>query len=64
MPKFKEIVRDFVAQNNIIITPGLMSHGADMQDVVRFTDPNMENEFKKYHMANAIHFRICRKYTR
>lgn len=64
MPKFKEIVRNFVTQNNIIITPGLMSHGADMQDVVRFTDPNMENEFKKYHMANATHFRICRKYTR
>jgi len=64
MPKFKDIVRDFIIYNNIIITPCLISHGADMQDVVHFTDPNMEEEFKRYHTIKATHFRICRKYLR
>ena len=64
IPKFKDIVRGFVTHNNLILTPNLISHGVDMQDVVHFTDPIMEAEFKNYHRANAVHFRICKKYIR
>ncbi|ACM21161.1 protein of unknown function, DUF3223-containing [Geotalea daltonii FRC-32] len=64
MPKFKDIVAEFISQYKIVISPGLISHGADMQDVVHFTDPNMEADFKKFHKTNATHFRICKKYIR
>lgn len=64
MPEFKDIIRGFISENNLTITTDLMSHGADMQDVVHFTNSELEAAFKKYHATKAVQFRVCKKYLR
>lgn len=62
-PRFREIVRDFIKQYNITISPDLVTHSRDMQYVVRFVDSNIESLFKKYHATKA-HLGMYKKYER
>ena len=62
-PKFREIVRDFIADHNITITPAHITHGSDMQYIARLADPKVEHLFRKYHATKA-HLAIFKKYER
>lgn len=62
-PKFRELVRDFIIEFKINISPDQLSYGSDMQYVVKFEDKNIENLFKKYHAAKS-HLGMFKKYER
>lgn len=63
MPRFRDIVKDFIAEFNITITYDQLSHGSDMQYVVKFADQNIENMFKKYHREKSS-LSMFKKYER
>jgi hypothetical protein len=50
-PKFREIVRNFIAVHKITISPEMISCGSDLQYVVKFKDSKIENLFKCYHKS-------------
>lgn len=62
-PKFRELVKDFISEFNITISPAQLSYGSDMQYVVKFEDKNIENLFKKYHAVKS-HLAMFKKYER
>lgn len=53
IPKFREIVRDFIAENNITISSEIVTSSADMQYTTRFVDLKIKNLFVRYHTAKA-----------
>ncbi len=53
IPKFRDLVKDFIEVNNISISPEMITHGTDMQYVDRFADSHVENLFKNFHTDRA-----------
>ena len=52
-PRFRDIVKEFISEFNIVISPKQISHGADMQYVVKFADSELEELFKKFHTKQS-----------
>lgn len=63
VPKFKDIVNDFVATYKITISDLLVTPSSDMQYVSKLTDANMEILFKEYH-AKRAKLAMFKKYIR
>jgi hypothetical protein len=62
-PSFQEIVKNFIAENNITITPDLVTRSVDMQYVTSLVDSNIESLFKIYHASKA-NLEMFKKYER
>jgi hypothetical protein len=62
-PSFREIVRDFIADNHITIISTMLTHGTDMQYIVKFADLGVESLFKSYHTAKS-NLAMFKKYSR
>lgn len=62
-PSFREIVRDFISDYNISVSPTQLTHSSDMQYVTKFADSTIENLFIKYHATKA-HLAVFKKYER
>lgn len=52
-PRFKDIVRDFIALRGLKVTASLMTPAENDQYVTRFIDPLMEQDFIQYHGSVA-----------
>ena len=52
-PKFREIVAGFVQEYQLTMSPSLITHGHDLQYVVRLADKQMELLFRRHHSAKA-----------
>ncbi|MBI5656730.1 MAG: DCL family protein [Geobacter sp.] len=62
-PKFREIVSDFITENNITISPEMVTSSADMQYATRFVDLKIKDLFVRYHTARA-NLAMFRKHER
>ena len=63
LPRFRDIVKNFISEFNIIISPIQISHGSDMQYVVEFADSGLKKLFDKYH-AEKSNLAMFKKYER
>lgn len=63
MPKFREIVMNFIKKHKININSELVTRGKDMQYIVKFADNNIENLFKTYHDSESK-LAMFKKYVR
>ncbi|NOZ10874.1 MAG: DCL family protein [Gammaproteobacteria bacterium] len=62
-PRFRDIVRDFISENEIKVTSSLLVESEDMQYSSELSDSSMKSEFKAFH-ANVANLEIFKKYER
>ena len=63
IPRFRDIVKDFILKYNITVSPLLFRESSDMQYVVEFADSELEELFKKYHTKKS-NLAMFKKYER
>jgi len=53
IPKFQDIVKNFILKNNIEITASMLTESRDMQYTTEFSDSSMTSKFIEFHSGVA-----------